>query len=295
MKINNTTIQNIISNYRHNNVSKDQFSTLTNAEIHVLLYGEDSCFLVTRDYHGKYEDDYCNFVYYSNETGEYFKDYWTTAAACPRCDRYENVKRFSEAEELGLIDIEKFNSQFKVDIEFLKTRRFHYQNERGNYPGVEVIRGRKVKKGTKAMFIGIVHEPNYFAWKGDNELALIYTEDGKIEKINPAYLQYDENFSNNLYEFVKGKLDEELKVSDRIHKFDCNKVISEYYNLSENVEAYKKAIDARNQYEKAEEIRKYYPSEKLIEWVKNHFPELNDEEVIEKGIYINKKNSNVNR
>ena len=291
------SIASIISEYRNNNVAKDQFSTLTNSEIHVLLYGEDSCFLVVRDYHGKYEDDYCNFVYYSNVTGEYFEDYWTTAAACPRCDRYENVKRFSEAEKLGLINIEIFNSQFNPDVEFLKTRKFYYydENKLGNYPGVKVVRGRKVKKGTSAMFLGIIREPNYMAWKGDNDVALIYTEGHKIEKINPAYLEYDEEFSNELYEFVKGKLDEEMKVTDRIRKFDYKKAIQEYFALPENMEAYQEAIEARKEWERAEEIRKYYPSEKLIEWVKNHFPELNDEEVIEKGIYINKKNNNVNR
>ena len=209
--------------------------------------------------------------------------------ACPNFSKYENVKRFSEAEKLGLIDIEIFNSQFNTDVEFLKTRKFNYENERRNYPKVKVIRGRKVKKGTTGMFIGTIEEPAFYG--GHNTIALIYTEDHKIEKINPSYLDYDQEFSNKLYEFVKGKLDEEMKVTDRLRKFNYEKVIKEYFNLPENMEAYQEANEARNEWEMAEEIRKYYPSEKLIEWVKNHFPELNDEEVIKKGIYINKKNS----
>ncbi|MCH5167376.1 MAG: hypothetical protein J1F35_05725 [Erysipelotrichales bacterium] len=288
-------ISTIISEYRKNNPEKNQFAILTNAQIHTKIYGEDSCFLVSKCYKSHAYDDYCDFTYYSNVTGEYFTDNWSTAYGCPNYDKYITSKSFSEAVELGLIDIDIYNSQFNIDIDFIKTRKFNYQYVKGTHPRVKVIKGRKVKKGTTGMFLGIIHEPNYLAWKGNNDVAIIYTNENKIEKVNPYYLEYDTEFSNDLYEFTKNILDEEMKVTNRLRKFDFNKIVKEYFELSENIEAYKKAKEALEEWNKNEEIRKYYPSEKLIAWVKEKFPELNDDEVIEKGIYINKKNGNINR
>lgn len=286
-------IETAISEYRNNNKAYK----LTNSEIHTLLYGEDSCFLVSKSYQSKWDDDYASFRYYSNVTGEYFDDNWTTAAACPHYDNYIKVKSLSEAEKLGLIDIALYNSNYNPTIDHLRNRMTHWFDylRSCERPMAKVVKGRKVKKGTIGMVIGKVSEPNYCDWKGNDIYAILYTTDGQIVKVNPYYLEREESWNEKMISFVQNLLDEEMKVTDRIQKFDLNGAIKAFYTQEEIVNMINEAKEAFTKYKNDEEIRKYYPSEKLIEWVKNHFPNLNDKEVIEKGIYINKKNGNVNK
>ena len=48
--------------------------------------GINKIFFVGRDYHGKYEDDYCYFTYWDEEKKEFFHDEWGTWAAFPHYD-----------------------------------------------------------------------------------------------------------------------------------------------------------------------------------------------------------------
>lgn len=290
-------IETIISNYRKNNPAKDQFSLLTDAEIHTILYGEDSCFLVSKNYKSHYHDDYCDFTYYSNVTGEYFEDNWATAWGCPNYDNYVRVKRFDDAVKLGLVDIELYNSNYNPTVDYLRNKMMHWVDyiRAYEYPMATVVKGRKVKKGTTGMIIGTVRERNYYEWKGMDTYVLLYTTDNQIVKVNPYYLEREESWNEKLISFVQNLLDEEMKVTDRIQKFDFNEAIKKFYFQEEIVKMVEEGKSAAKAWKEAEELRKYYPSEKLIAWVKNHFPELNDEEVIKKGIYINKKNNNVNK
>ena len=70
--------------------------------------GIDKIFFVGRDYHGKYEDDYCYFTYWDEDSKEFFEDEWGTWAAFPSYSLYEMPIDFGVAWEEGMIDKEAY-------------------------------------------------------------------------------------------------------------------------------------------------------------------------------------------
>lgn len=124
---------------------------LTVVQTAIQKYGIDNISMVGYNYHGRYEDDDCEFTYYNNVTGNFFYDEWTTRFACPAYGCYE-CQTLEEADKKGLVDHEKlFNfkkyemikqfEKFKFDgicgDTFAKVASFGLR--------VEVTRGRKWK------------------------------------------------------------------------------------------------------------------------------------------------------
>lgn len=108
--------------------------------------GIDKIFFVGRDYHGKYEDDYCYFTYWDEKKKEFFSDEWGTWAAFPHYDFYEMPIRFGAAWDEGLIDKEAFLNVKKVaHFEFIDKIVFDKEVAKDFNLRVKVEKGRKFK------------------------------------------------------------------------------------------------------------------------------------------------------
>ena len=114
-------------------------------------YGIENISMVGYNYHGRYEDDDCEFTYYNNVTGNFFYDEWTTRFACPSYSCYE-CQTLEEADKKGFVDHEKLFS-FKKYSMIKQFEKFKFDNIWGETFDkiaplglrVEVKRGRKWK------------------------------------------------------------------------------------------------------------------------------------------------------
>jgi hypothetical protein len=70
----------------------------------IMKYGAENIFCVSQSYHGLYQDDYCDFTYYNNVTGELSDDKWSTAWAAPSFGRFEDGVTMKEALDNGLLN-----------------------------------------------------------------------------------------------------------------------------------------------------------------------------------------------
>lgn len=296
MSLNNSPkLKAAIENWKSQNGST--FRNLPYAKIIEEIFGENSVFFVGENYHNGYHDDYCTIQYYCNATGEFFDDEWTSAFVCPPYDTYKECKTYKQAQEERLIDIKTFNDNWKCDPSFILDyvdmqygAELFYNNQVA-FAFVEVIRGIKVKKGTKGIWFNTVEVP---VWNGYKDYAIILTDDGEIVKVNLDYLKLQKNFVEDIVKYLNDGIAKEMEVTDRQRSYDITKNINEYIENTYG-DIIEEAQEKYSTYRLEEERKLYYPSERLITWVKDKFPELNDEEVIEKGIYINKKNGNKNR
>ena len=204
-------------------------SVFTVVEEAIIKYGPENIFLVSSDYHGLYQDDYCTFHYYNNVTGDEFMDEWSTAYAAPAYGRFENCLTLKEAEALNLInkDIALQKSKEKltrlytnITKEITQPMAIKYHLE------VKVTRGRKWK-GT-----GIIKDvrrtmyqyakPSFMTndpyWgKKVTDIAIVYDNNSnKIEEVNYAYcvpVKLDEmidSWRKEIIEYVKKATNENL-------------------------------------------------------------------------------------
>lgn len=120
------------------------YAGLPSSLLEVKKYGIDKVFLVSKDYHGKYEDDYCTFTYWNESTKEFFNDYWTTAGACPTFNYYEAMIDFTTAWNGGLIDKDFYLSMVKESvISKIENTQFSCKNPEDFSFKVEVTKGKK--------------------------------------------------------------------------------------------------------------------------------------------------------
>ena len=273
----------------------------TAVETHERVFGKNSCFLVGENYRSYYDDDYCSFTYYSNVTGEYFTDNWTTAAACPSYSLYETDIRFDKAKELGLIDIKIFNSVWKVEFNSIGEYLIKWPKEfikcYGRFPMVEVYRGRSFK-GRKGYLVEQKTINKDTRWPA--EMAIIYdTEAQEFFMVKIEYIRIPSDFDKTITEAFQKRIDEEMMVEDRMRKFnkdDQKEIIDELFFNGNWTEYRNNMYDMFDKfwtkYKYDEEHKKYAPSEKLLQWVREHFKDVTDEkEIYEIGFKINKKNS----
>ena len=108
--------------------------------------GINKIFFVGRDYHGKYEDDYCYFTYWDEDSKEFFEDEWGTWAAFPHYDYYEMPIDFGTAWEEGLIDKEAYlEYQKKVNLDYIEKVEFDGSIAENFNLRVKIEKGRKWK------------------------------------------------------------------------------------------------------------------------------------------------------
>ena len=175
-------------------------SVFTVVEEAIIKYGPENIFLISSDYHGLYQDDYCTFHYYNNVTGDEFMDEWSTAYAAPAYGRFENCLTLKEAKELDLINKEIALQKSKEKLTRLYTNitkevtqsmaiKYHLE--------VKVTRGRKWKgtgiikdvRRTMYQYAKPSFRTNDPYWgKKVTDIAIVYDNNSnKIEEVNYAY------------------------------------------------------------------------------------------------------------
>lgn len=278
--------------------------------------GINKIFFVGRDYHGKYEDDYCYFTYWDEEKKEFTYDEWGTWAAFPSYDLYEMPIDFSAGWETGMIDKEAY-------LECMKSRH------------MSILEGIKFDKNVAKDYNLRVKVERGRKWKGEGFLFKVTSSSYRFA--TPMYRNHSDDFgisttqtaviwdpitnilnraNFNFIEFMdEEKIMNEYKVwaENIIKKSTINDIHSNgQYNLGSfildidysfdkflsNVWMMNHAIDAamENPYDPEEEERKKKASEfraskmpSIIEWVKNN-TDKKDEEIMELALHIfNKK------
>lgn len=175
-------------------------SVFTVVEEAIIKYGPENIFLISSDYHGLYQDDYCTFHYYNNVTGDEFMDEWSTAYAAPAYGRFENCLTLKEAEALNLInkDIALQKSKEKLTRLYTNITKEATQQMAIKYHlEVKVTRGRKWKgtgiikdvRRTMYQYARPSFRTNDPYWgKKVTDIAIIYDNNSnKIEEVNYAY------------------------------------------------------------------------------------------------------------
>lgn len=204
----------------------------------IAKYGAENIFEYVEDYHGKYEDDYCTFVYINNVTGETFSDYWTTAGACPNFGLYECV-HLQQAVNAGLPINPAIYESFRkvcrgeaIGLLHMYEKPLDTYHETRPQIGrlVTVDRGRKWK-GT-GYLIEIKHS-SYHPYNRyspvDSYTAVIYEpETNTIHEANAEYATYadQEQFKGEFEQWVDAKLEDTTieDVMPNFHSFHYNMV-----------------------------------------------------------------------
>lgn len=286
----------------------------------IAKYGVNNIFMVSEDYHGLYEDDHCNFVYFNNVTGEIFTDRWSTAYACPAFQLFECMK-IEEAFNAGLVNMELLfkGEQNRLIAKYTNANFGYYSIEDLSHFGfkVEVKTGRKWKgvgylidSYTKSYQWGVKQ------WKSDNDYGMSYTTYCKIydpatnrievaTSQNVNILNYDEvvqQYKEDMINAVKNTTVDDLVVSPRI-ELKSSKLLSFPEWMIKNkrtidtnsafdvaADEMQKKIDARNQKHNEFKAKKM---PQLIEWVRNNTDKQTEEDILKLAEHIfNKKYNN---
>jgi hypothetical protein len=282
--------------------------------------------MVSKDYHGLYEDDYCYFTYYNNVTGEFEKDTWTTAGACPNFGNYECMW-ISEGVSVGLVDKSKlFGILFgraKNEIENLTFDPSNLWYDNGDkiaplYLKVTVNRGRKFKGS--GYLVGFMKKSfqyaaprfhNHFYGTKDfgvttTTYAKIYVPDKNMFGYATAgFVEYDNinEIFNNYKNFLMSNL---LACNpDNIEFKDCNigrccainykyisfvKYLIEFYNNRDNITISPTAMDEVEiaKQKKIADLRaKHMPG--ILEWVRTKTDKTTEDEINALAEHIFKK------
>lgn len=268
--------------------------------------GIDKVFFVGRDYHGKYEDDYCYFTYWDEAAHEFIKDEWGTWAAFPNYSLYEMPIPFCYGWEAGLIDKEAY-------LNFMKNRKIEAVNQYNNYHfinraadeyiglKVSISRGRKWRgtgylidtKESKFRFA----YPQFRNHSEDFGLATTVTaiiwdpETNTINECNAEYLQFvdQEEIINNYKNWAKNLINNSTVEDMEAHRtcnydsyelrLDCSmETFMANWIAVHPVPDYSTATyPAQEARDKKEANFKAEKMPQLIEWVKNNTGKQGDE------------------
>lgn len=264
-------------------------SVFTVVEEAIIKYGPENIFLISSDYHGLYQDDYCTFHYYNNVTGDEFMDEWSTAYAAPAYGRFENCLTLKEAEALNLInkDIALQKSKEKLTRLYTNiTKKITQPMAIKYHLEVKVTRGRKWKgtgiikdvRRTMYQYARPSFRTNDPYWgKKVTDIAIVYDNNSnKIEEVNYAYcvpvkldemidswrkeiLGYVEKATNENLEGLTIRIPEYLKWEVFVARYANELPDDRFYIYPEQ--------DARDAKEKAFKEKKIA---ELTEWAKNY-------------------------
>lgn len=264
-------------------------SVFTVVEEAIIKYGPENIFLISSDYHGLYQDDYCTFHYYNNVTGDEFMDEWSTAYAAPAYGRFENCLTLKEAKELNLInkDIALQKSKEKLTRLYTNiTKEVTQQMAIKYHLEVKVTRGRKWKgtgiikdvRRTMYQYARPSFRTNDPYWgKKVTDIAIVYDNNSnKIEEVNYAYcvpVKLDEminSWRKEILGYVEKATNENLEgLTIRIPEYLKWEVfVARYANELPDDRLYiYPEQDARDAKEKAFKEKKIA---ELTEWAKNY-------------------------
>ena len=313
----------------YDNMPKDERSYLNNFSFARRLaadIGLQNVFFVSENYRGLYEDDYCTFTFYNNLTGELFYDEWTTAAACPSCDSYnEGIYNIVEGIELGLVDMEKVfalnKKRFETMIENNAKEIFSTNSINNNrfYPRVRVSEGRKWKgegylidTTTNVYHFGPSYGKGYNT-STSTTARILSLEDFQIHYCNANYLEFiDSENITKMYKEWAGNIVNRMfrSVDDTEYYFNRETLtwtlLPEFENVFDiSIEKFFEQHDdmvnhisklntiINNAYDASEVERKAQYSQKLaeqlhnvIEWVKTNTNKTSEDDVLELALHI---------
>lgn len=261
------------------------------AQTHIRLYGENSVFLMNKHEHGLYYDDYCGFKYWSNATGEFFEDTWSTSFSCPPYNEYI-VMTFEEAMELDLVDMKIWNDNWEYNDKYFMISGnadpdFFIQTY-DLCPEIKVFRGRKVQKGRTGYIVDQFideYQTRYFVCYDS-------MSQEKFFIINEDYCDVTLEYIQKINSGVKELIDKERNVTNQFRSFNPEQSIKiALYKESIGYDSYFYFVKkSAKEWLKKELEKQFEPTPKFMEWLKNHFPEKNEDELRQIGININKKN-----
>ena len=300
---------------------------LTAVQQAIKEFGVENISMVSYNYHGRYEDDDCDFTYYNNVTGEFFNDEWTTRFACPGYGCYE-CQTLEEADKNGYVDHEKlFNLKKTQLINIFK----HFNVDhiwRENFEKissfglrVEVTRGRKWKGiGFLVGTFTTSYQWGTKLWRSNNDYGVSTTRYAKI--YDPLTGRIETVTVNNVTFLEIGDIVEKYKkdmisiieattVNDFIIGKNCTSYSPYFGNSNDtnmtincNIIPFMKYLESKgnkinldNAYDVVEEEKKAkfqaFKDSKMpgiIEWVKNNTDKTTEEEILALAEHIfNKK------
>lgn len=294
------------------------YAGLPSSLLEVKKYGIDKVFLVSKDYHGKYEDDYCTFIYWNEATKEFFNDYWTTAGACPTFSYYEAMIDFTTAWNGGLIDKSFFLSKVKESvISKIDKTQFSCSHPEDFSFRVEVTKGKKWhgigyyvdSYENEYRFATPMFRSRYYGSPADfgvsrTKVAVIYDpETNTLNECNAQYINYlDTDLIMESYKSWAKEIAENATVDDIIlnDSLDIKKDYSLEAFLNKWFSSHK--IDTSTASYPAQEERDRKKAEKLaalkeskmpsiIEWVKEK-TDKEGEDILALAEHIFNKNYN---
>lgn len=271
-------------------------------------YGAENIIMIQEDYHGLHEDDYCNFVYWNNVTGETFKDQWSTAYAAPAYNLFRCID-FQNATRLGILDMNKM-------FEYLKSKEISkisdwkcFSNPVIKYATYNLK--AKVSKGRKWKGEGYLINTSTFnfvipgtfgGYERVNRVAHIFDPiTNQIHEVNPDYIELVdyESIVNDwkqwAIEIINKSSIENISTND--FSLDCGNISFEKYLaiLSENSPIdYSTAVNVDEVKQIAKKIEKLEKLKekkmpKIIEWVKTNTDKESKKEIEELAERIFKK------
>lgn len=248
---------------------------------------DDNLYLISLNYHGRYEDDDCYFYYLNGETGEVVQDTWTTRFGCPNFRSYLRMM-VPDAHKAGFISDKIYNefidARWKMHLNWLKDKlttlpTFHSDRlldgphvliGKGLNIPVEVTKGRKYRgKGILLNYFLEADGPWVYRNRGHHLMAKVLGEDNKIYDINPTY------FYGTVMEEITKKLNDILATNPE----DTKELTSIYPYMKVNID---NAIDVKIQ-RKQDRYNSFKENKMpgLIEWCKSKAPEKSEEEIQE--------------
>lgn len=300
---------------------------LTAVQKAIKEYGINNISMVGYNYHGRYEDDDCNFTYYNNVTGNFFYDEWTTRFACPAYGCYE-CQTLEEADKKGYVNHEKLFSFKKFEM-IKQLEKFKFDNIWGETFAKIAPFGLRVevKRGRKWNGIGYLvgtfttsYQWGVKMWRSNNDYGTSTTRHAKIydpttnriETVTADYVKFldldniVEQYKKEMIAIVEATTVDDFSIgkngtsyspysgdsNDTKMTLKCD-VISfmEYLKSKGNKLNLENAFDVVEEEKKAKFLAfKETKMSGIIEWVKNNTDKETEEDIMKLAEHIfNKK------
>ena len=297
-----TIISNLNEKFANIIANKEKYYAQTVPSIieKIVKLGADNVFYMYQNYRGLYEDDDCTFYYWDNVNGKVITDFWGTHFAAPDFRLYtENVLTFSEASNMGLVNMEllkKYNIE-KVLQSVERTRLLTDENSKiimNHNPLINVTRGRKFKG--LGYYIGEVETRKSLYYPATIEAKVLSLEDFQIHYCNPNFIQLVEKdeLVEGYIKWATNVINEVVSKNSYSSFFDMKGVNWGIKREDFSLDAYvKKHKDSNIEYfintayDPREEERKKQRAEKMtqeyaniLEWVKNKTDKTTESEQI---------------
>lgn len=299
---------------------------LTAVQKAIKEYGVENISMVGYNYHGRYEDDDCNFIYYNNITGNFFYDEWTTRFACPAYSCYE-CQTLEEADKKGYVDHEKLFSFKKFEM-IKQLEKFKFNNIWGETFAkiapfglrVEVNRGRKWKGiGYLVGTFTTSYQWGVKMWRSNNDYGTSTTRHAKIydpttnriETVTAEYVKFldldniIEQYKKDMIAIVEATTIDDFTIGKNGTSYspysgDSNdtkmNINCEMVSFMKYLESKGNKLNLNNAFDVIEEAakKKYNDLREkklpgIITWVRNNTDKTEEGEILELAEHIFKK------